>query len=318
MSMTLPRSKSRAITVDGTPYRWMVSRVDQDFSLRLRIEHAEGQGQALVVKLREVYGTNRVPPVTPRYVAAAIRHGRMLGWRPEEPGRELAIDASQLGRLRSPLAEEPLASGTTALWSRVDFDPLRVGFPWAHHDPGLFVDFRISAEPSEKALGSFFAYLAHGRKISPGSGPAAILAALCRPEADPELEAEGQHPFSISGGIEVIIDGRRVLRHGCCVTVDEWVQWRELLSSGQRPWNGHDPFSSAELEGDGVRLIDAEVDPPPSITRERYEEMVVGLDEDLRGFLRAAGAWVAERASVGVAEVLSERIAVSMGVERRG
>ena len=314
-AVTLPRNKSRAIRVDGTRYRWLVSRVDPEFSMLLRIEQEEGQGQSLVVRQGDVHSINRVPPIVPRYVAAAIRHARALGWRPEVPGRDLVIDAAKLGRPRRLESTDLPAPGTTALWSRVDFDPLRVSYPWAHHDPGLFLDFRLTAEPSDKVLGSLFAHLARKYEVPHGSRPGLVLEALCH--AKDSRWADDARSFYIAGGIEVIVEGQHVLWHGCCVTIDEWVQWRELLRTGKAPWNGHDPFSTAALEGDRVVFHDPPHDPSPpaSVSRERYEGMLDALEQDLRGFVRAAEAWASARASAAVGRTLSERLAASMGLD---
>lgn len=314
--MTLPRSKSRGITVDGTAYRWMASRVDHEFSMVLRVERAEGQGQVLVVEQREVYGTSRLPPITPRYVAAAIRHAHALGWQPEAPGRELRIDSTQLGRPRRSISTDAPPPGTTALWSRVDFDPLRLTFPWKHHDPGLFLEFRLAAEPSEKAVGSFVAHLARRHGLVGGGRPSLVLEALCRPHPEARAEVDATRPYYLAGGIEVIVDGRLVVAHGCCVTLDEWVQWRELPRSGKSPWNGHDPFTHADLDGDVVRIVEElrGRGEPATVPRERYAEMLEALEGDLRGFLRGVEAWLSERASTEVVQTLMERITPSMGL----
>lgn len=314
--MTLPRSKSRPILVEGTAYRWMASRVDQEFSMVLRVERAEGRGQVLVVEQREVYGTSRLPPITPRYVAAAIRHAHALGWQPEAPGRELRIDSTQLGRPPRPITTDSPPPGTTALWSRVDFDPLRLTFPWKHHDPGLFLEFRLGAEPSEKAVGSFVAHLCRRHGLVGGGRASLVLEALCRPSPEARTVVDAARPYYLAGGIEVIVDGRVVVAHGCCVTIDEWVQWRELLRSGQSPWNGHDPFTHAELDGDAVRFVEElrGHSEPVAVSRERYEGMLEALEADLRGFLRGVDAWLMERASTEVVRTLMERITPSMGL----
>jgi hypothetical protein len=314
--MTLPRSKSRPILVEGTTYRWMASRVDHEFSMVLRVEHAEGQGQLLVVEQREVHGTSRLPPITPRYVAAAIRHARLLGWQPESPGRELRIDSTQLGRPPRASTTDAPPAGTTALWSRVDFDPLRLTFPWKHHDPGLFLEFRLAADPSEKAVGSFVAHLARRHGLVGGGRPSLVLEALCRPNPEARAVVDAARPYYLPGGIEVIVEGRFVVAHGCCVTLDEWVQWRELLRSGKSPWNGHDPFTHASLDGDTVTFFEEHRvnGEPASVSRERYAELLAALEGDLRGFLRGVEAWLTERASAEVVHTLMERITPSMGL----
>ena len=94
--MTLRRRKSRALTVDGVRYRWLVTSVSE-FNLQLIVEHDRGQGQRLVLTRGEVFGASRVPPITPRYVAASIRHALRTGWTPLAPGTDLCVDSSLLG-----------------------------------------------------------------------------------------------------------------------------------------------------------------------------------------------------------------------------
>lgn len=314
--MTLPRRKSRGLTVDGVRYRWLVTPV-ADFTLQLIVEHDRGQGQRLVLTRGEVFGTSRVPPITPRYVAASIRHALRAGWTPELPGADLRVDSSLLGDTGRPARAVTWAPDTTALWSCLDFTPPRARFPWPHHDPGLFVEVRLHADASDKAVGSLFASLAHQRELTPGASAARLLDALASSEPDEardDPEERSERSFSLEGGIEVIVDGALILRAGCCATIDGWTEWKELLTTGQRPWNGHDPFTTAELEDGRVRFFD-EYDasaPSASVSSDRYERMVEQLEADLRGFLDRAELWLEARASAQTTRQLVEQLAAAM------
>lgn len=314
--MTLPRRKSRGLTVDGIRYRWLVTPVSE-FSLQLIVEHDRGQGQRLVLTRGEVFGTSRVPPIAPRYVAASIRHALRVGWTPRAPGADLRVDSSLLGDTGRPPRTVTPPPGTTALWSCLDFTPPRARFPWPHHDPGLFVEVRLHADASDKAVGSLFACLTHQRELTPGASAARLLDALASPEPDEahdDLEEDSEQSFHLEGGIEVIVDGALILRAGCCTTIDEWTEWKELLTTGQRPWNGHDPFTTAALQDGHVRFFDEYDASAPSVTVsiERYEHMVEQLERDLRGFLGRAEQWLAARASAQTTERLVQQLAVAM------
>lgn len=314
--MTLPRRKSRGLTVDGARYRWLVTPVS-DFTQQLIVEHDRGQGQRLVLTRGEVFGTSRVPPITPRYVAASVLHALRAGWRPQVPGADLRVDSSLLGDAGRPPRSVTWPPGTTALWSCLDFTPPRARFPWPHHDPGLFVEVRFNADASDKAVGSLFACLAHQRELTPGASAARLLDALASPEptdAQEDPEEDSQRSFSLEGGIEVIVDGALILRAGCCATTDEWTEWKDLLTTGQRPWNGHDPFTTAALEDGHVRFFD-EYDasaPSATVSTERYEHMLEQLERDLRGFLDRAAQWLAARASAQTTELLVEQLGAAM------
>ncbi len=305
--MTLPRSKSRAISIDDVDYRWLVTPVDRAFTLRVLIEQADGQGQRLVLTRGDMFGTSRVPAIVPCYVAAVIRHALELGWQPTIAGRDFPLDATQLGGPRTITRAVP-PPGTTAMWSRVDFDPIHATYPWPQYSPNLFADFRLADDCSDKAVGTLLAHLARTHELPPSLGAATILDALAT--------SEDEHDWYLPGGVEIVLDAKLVLTHGCCVAIGEWVQWKELLRTGHQPWNGHDPFSTATLADGVVRLHDRDPMYPPSssIAREDYERLLAGLEQDLRGFVGRVEDWLDERASASVSAALSERLAVAMGL----
>jgi hypothetical protein len=307
--MTLPKANSRAITVDGVRYRWLVTAVDERFTMRVLIELAEGQGQRLVLTRDNVYRTAGVPAIVPRYVAAVVRHALALGWKPEAGG-EFRLDAARLGAPRVLPRSEPPPPGLTAMHSRADLDPLRACYPWPHLNPNLIANFRLSPEAADEAVGTVFAHLARNAELPPRLGLQRILAALA--------ELDGDDPWYLPGGIEIVIEGQLVLEHGCCSAIGEWVSWRGLLASGHQPWNGHDPFSTAALVDDGVALYARDPMFPPSatLTRERYEQMVDDLDQDLRGFTGRVEAWLAQRSSARTTHALVERWIASAGLAR--
>jgi hypothetical protein len=87
--MAVPRKSSRAITVDGDRYRWLLRRIaHQDGfveGLELRIVREESNRPAIVGFLdtsRRWPDAQADPPfvILPRHVAAIIRHARSAGW----------------------------------------------------------------------------------------------------------------------------------------------------------------------------------------------------------------------------------------------
>ena len=146
-----------------------------------------------------------------------------------------------------------------------------------------------------------------------------LLDALAKPkpaEAEEALAEGPERPFDLEGGIEVIVDGALILTAGCCATTDAWTEWKALLTTGQRPWNGHDPFTTAALADGHVRFFD-EYDanaPSATVSTERYEAMVEQLERDLRGFLERAERWLAARASAQTTAALVQQLRAAMGL----
>ena len=91
--MTLPRAKSRSITVDGQRYRWLVSSPEDSDQLHLRIEREDVGGQRLLYILSrwEDLEPGVQLAIRPRVVAAAIRGGLARGWTPERGGPEFRL-----------------------------------------------------------------------------------------------------------------------------------------------------------------------------------------------------------------------------------
>ncbi len=320
--MTLPRKKSRTITVDGVRYRWLVTPVNEHHELQVFVEHADGQGQCLRHVRSQIYSTAGIPSMTPRYIAALVRQALASGWRPSVPGHDFTL----LPRYEDHRRRHHPTVDELAMCCVVDLDALRCNFPWRHHDPRLSAQFRLHAAISDKALGTLFGHLARYNRIGARKRGHAILEELASethlvvdedaPEVAPE---EVELRFYIPGGIDIVAAGRWILGHGCCVSVDEWRQWPALLETGQQPWNGHDPFSTAIVEGeDGVRLVDpgfSGTQPGELLSRATYKNLLQRLELDLRGFLEHAYGWVAERAPRGCADRLIARLAASIHIE---
>ena len=97
--MSLPRKSSRPITVDGDHLRWALSD-PQDGPALLIVAHADGEGGQLEVVLpREIEGMYWLSdgtrpycgPVTPAFVAVAVRLARSAGWGPGMDGGSLRL-----------------------------------------------------------------------------------------------------------------------------------------------------------------------------------------------------------------------------------
>lgn len=99
--MSLPKKKSRRITVDNERYRWITN--GNDYGIDLYIEHFDEPSQR--VHFFFSYGYL----VTPFWVEVAVRHALNDGWRPKGKGPELSyhirefISPEQIERLKKKL-----------------------------------------------------------------------------------------------------------------------------------------------------------------------------------------------------------------------
>ena len=93
--MAMQQKGSRRIVVDGQSYRWRVRlpasypQLAYGTALTFAVEHFDGGSVLLVVCAGARHGNWADVPgttVTPRRVAALIRHALAAGWTPTEPG----------------------------------------------------------------------------------------------------------------------------------------------------------------------------------------------------------------------------------------
>lgn len=288
--MTFPRSKARGLTVAGQRYRWVVSRVDGRFQQRLYVRHEAAPGARLVCLFKERF-ENDAPPISPSRVRGLVERALQRGWTPAQKGADFLLDPcaprertfpAWATRATSPGAE-PLS-----LESWTDFDPIRRGFPWEAHI-GMFARFRVWEGVTDIQLGTMFAEAARHRHAVPGGDREKVLRMLLSREDE---EDEDPPTYYLSGGRVLRRGEQIVMDHGCCTTLDEWVDWRALREGGHPPWNGHDPMSSAERVGDRIRFVTGGPDEDPSVDAEEYARLVAGLEQDMRGFVKRAGQWL--------------------------
>lgn len=292
--MTFPRHKSRGITVRGEPYRWVVGRVDREFVQRVHVEHATSPGQRLLCVFRDRFSADG-GPVPPGRVRRLIEQALARGWHPTQRGPEFVLDTCSARPARFQLDPRAAAETDLSLESWTDLDPVRSGFPWNHYQH-TFARFRVWGGASEIQIGTLVADVAGDRGATPGSDRATALRCLL-PQGD---ESADDLTYYLPGG-RILRRGDAVLMyHGCCTSLDEWVGWRELLSTGQGPWNGHDPMSTAIREGDRVRLVEAEADVTLDVAE--YRRLVDALEQDLRDFLDRVQAWVRRHAPGALSE----------------
>ncbi|MEZ4437341.1 MAG: hypothetical protein R3F65_33525 [bacterium] len=299
--MSLARASSRPIVVDGVAYRWHVSGVSADWTQSVRIAGAARGGQRLVW-VRE--GVSRVSDVavTPGQVAGAIRAGRAAGWRPEEAGPAMSLV------WWAPAA----AAGGSVMRLRVALAPLGVRWPWRHHDAVLFGDFALDGAIDDRALGMVFAQLARAVHVPVGPREG-VLAALAGSVAGAPVGARWDGALRLPAGVEVVIDGRRVVQPGCNVDAAAWVGWRGLVEGAGQALNGEYPYSGARRWGDTVELEPgdgARVAVPLGV----YRGLVAGLDAGVRGFVGRARGWLARHAAAEDAGVIGDRLAAHWGV----
>ena len=289
-SMTFPRSKSRTLAVGQHKYRWVVSRPDRQFVQRLRVEYATAAGQQLVCAFENRLHSD-VAPITPHRVRALIERALRRGWRPTIQGPPFELDPCP--------APEPTHAGFPDAWftepedlttplsleSWTSLDPIRRGFPWNHYS-NTFGRFRIWGGCSDIQIGTIFADLVGDQEARPGSSREEALESLLRIE---NVDAPGEPTFYIRAGRVLKRGNTLLMEHGCCTSLDEWVEWRALVDGGESPWNGHDPMSTAVREGDrvvfeGQRRIE--------VTLAEYVRLLNGLEQDTRDFALRVEQWL--------------------------
>jgi len=95
--MSIPRTGSRRIEVDGVAYRWTVrprptyfQALSEAQGLTVAVELEEGPGRVLIVSFQRSRPDNWLnapsAAVTPRHVAEAIREALAAGWVPHSTG----------------------------------------------------------------------------------------------------------------------------------------------------------------------------------------------------------------------------------------
>lgn len=121
----------------------------------------------------------------------------------------------------------------------------------------------------------------------------AALARRCDPESShatsPKALLAG-FPKVLAGGVGAVRGDQRTVP-GCCSGLEEWVEWKLLLSGEGGPFSGHDPDTRIKVEGDQVVvssdvIIGGEPQGHVSIafTRKVFGAALVQLERDLEDF----------------------------------
>lgn len=117
--MSLPKTGSRRIVVDGVAYRWRIrprpstSQGDFGADLTLAAEREDSGGAILVVRVNaprpDSPMSSRMAPtvVMPADVARYIRAARDSGWTPDMPGSPFQLSTSSTGHA-PPASDEVL------------------------------------------------------------------------------------------------------------------------------------------------------------------------------------------------------------------
>jgi len=288
--MTFPRSKSRTIIVGAHTYRWAVSGPDERFVQRLRVEHATAPAQQLVCAFHNRLHSDDAP-ITPARVRALIERALLRGWQPTIRGPlfELAPcpppDPTRAVLPAAWFTEPEDLTAPLSLESWTSLDPIRRGFPWVHYT-NTFGRFRIWGGCSDIQIGTLFADLAAAQEAPPGSSRDEVLDRVSRVE---NVDAPEEPIFYIRAGRVLRRGDTILLNHGCCTSLDEWVEWRDFLESGQSPWNGHDPGSTAVLENDRVVFVDQR---RVEVSLSEYTRLVGALEQDASDFAMRVEQWL--------------------------
>jgi hypothetical protein len=309
--VTFPRGKARGLTVAGQQFRWAVGRVDDDFRQRLYVELASAPGARLVCCFEDRFH-NDASPITPGRVRALVDRALHRGWTPAHAGPDFLLDPcaprdrvfpAWATQAPSP-EEEPLA-----LESWTDFDAIDHGFPWEHY-VHVFARFRVWEGMTDIQVGTLFAEAARRRKATPGGDREKVLRTLLPGEDD----VDGPPTYYLRGG-RVLRRGEVIrMDHGCCTTLDEWEGWRAFRDGGHAPWNGHDPFSSAERVGDAIRFTSGRGD-HDDVDAGTYARLVAGLEDDMRGCVKRAGQWLDRHAPEALRAPVLALLACTLHVE---
>ncbi len=115
----------------------------------------------------------------------------------------------------------------------------------------------------------------HNPEVGDASSPKALLRAF---------------PSALPGGVGAVRGERRTVP-GCCCGLEEWVEWKLILSGEGGPWTGHDPNTQINVEGDEVVVSsDVIVRGKPqghvsiSFTRTGFSAALAQLGRDLNDF----------------------------------
>jgi hypothetical protein len=104
--MTIPKTGSRRIIVDGTPFRWLIRRkatyrqwAEHSGCLNIAVEHAEKPHSTLMILTDKPHpkgwGSFTKTTVSPSEVARCIRQATEAGWQPFQNGGTFVIKVSE-------------------------------------------------------------------------------------------------------------------------------------------------------------------------------------------------------------------------------
>ncbi|MFI1186499.1 hypothetical protein [Streptomyces californicus] len=158
--------------------------------------------------------------------------------------------------------------------------------------------------------------------------PAEVGTALMRIAACNDFEPEAEHGPCPTGPLGVFLHGLLTMpdlfaaggfrvtdtttgavfvEPGCCNGLETWREWLDVLDGTGVAHFGHDPASTAELDGDIVRLTyDAyatDGSPVAELPADQVRGLVSAAEQDVRDFLGLAGAWAGQHLPAHAAPV---------------
>ncbi|MEV0371778.1 hypothetical protein AB0I10_18430 [Streptomyces sp. NPDC050636] len=178
--------------------------------------------------------------------------------------------------------------------------------PWPVADLPAYDMLALSGELSSLEVGTAMAALVGDQAGTDDAGSAAALISRLLDEECVILQ----------GGVRVHDpDGGVTVQPGCCFGLESWRDWLDF-TRGETPWLGHAPEPYAEHHGPVVRLWPEREQAhtrPIEIRTAELPDLLKGVQDGLRGFLRLVERW-ADQYAPSLAAALTARLDEDLGI----
>lgn len=98
--------------------------------------------------------------------------------------------------------------------------------------------------------------------------------------------------LSLVGGLRVQDTIGTTINPGCCCDLGDWREWEKIITDGEFPWLGHDPWPWIERADNAIRIW-ADVDSKTSIDipEDELADALYSVQLDLTNFLICVKEW---------------------------